>query len=170
MGRARGQLLLLPASGPRRPRGSVRGPYKWTPERIEEELRAFTGDRATWPTQDEFLAAQEGTLLSVVRDYGGSAHWADRLGLAMDARQRAMAPYGTSDIRREVEEVIAELGYLPGAQYLRSVSRSRLATVVQQSGGAEQSLRALGLPGPARGRGGKLIYIDVSDTDAGADT
>jgi Fic family protein len=56
-------------------------PREWTDDRIEAELRSFTADRADWPKVREFDEAGKRSLYLAVSRNGGSAFWAERLGL-----------------------------------------------------------------------------------------
>lgn len=55
---------------------------EWTDERIERELREFVGNRTKWPSIAEFNEAGRRPLYQAVTRFGGTQHWADRLGVS----------------------------------------------------------------------------------------
>jgi len=131
MGRARGELAAAGTSHGRR------GPYKWTPDRVEEELEEFLADRTTWPTADEFNAAGHRALLAAVeRSPSGIGYWANRLGCEL-APMQDRAPYPLHVALAEARELIAAHGKLPNIMRLRELGHPRLAYLVQKSGGAK---------------------------------
>lgn len=56
-------------------------PLRWTEERIEDELRAFTAGRTDWPKVKEFQDAGRSGLHQAIKRAGGAKLWAERLGL-----------------------------------------------------------------------------------------
>jgi Fic family protein len=54
---------------------------KWTPDRIEAELKEFCANRDDWPTVAEFKAAERWPLYLAVTRNGGAEFWASKLGL-----------------------------------------------------------------------------------------
>lgn len=120
-------------------------PVRWTPEYIESELRAFLGGRQTWPRRDEFRAALRGELLAAVTAHGGAEYWAGRVGVTLGPRQHRRL-LDAEQARQEAEEVIAELGYLPGPAKLRARGHGRLASFLDKRGGTRRFLIAIGRP------------------------
>lgn len=72
-------------------------PRVWTAQRIEDELRRFTGDRSDWPKVREFDAAGKRALYLAVSRNGGSAFWAKRLGLERGRRSATSADTRAAD-------------------------------------------------------------------------
>jgi hypothetical protein len=106
---------------------------------IERALRQFTDGRSHFPTRSEFDQAGKQDLRCAVTDYGGSEYWAARLGLALTERQQASRPYNDDDAIADARTVIAaNHGRLPGARVLRAAGYGRLATKVQDAGGARR--------------------------------
>lgn len=54
---------------------------RWSEEEIERELREFAGGRDRFPSYSEFQEAGLMKLYSAASRYGGTAYWAQRLGL-----------------------------------------------------------------------------------------
>jgi hypothetical protein len=132
MGRAQGRQQLLAATGPRGPRRA----YTWTPERIEEELAEFLGDREDWPTSEEFRTAGQRNLISAVeRSPGGVVYWATRMNRRLGPMQNRAA-YPLHIALAEAQELIAEHGKLPNINKLRALGHPRLAYLVQREGGS----------------------------------
>ncbi len=71
--------LLLPAvasaSAP-----AVSGPRRWTPARIESELRAFADELGRFPTTPDFREAGRQDLRNAIHRAGGMDAWAQRTG------------------------------------------------------------------------------------------
>lgn len=67
---------------------SVGRPRAWTEERIERELRALIGDRAVFPSVEDFDAAGLRPLYNAIHRTGGSPRWATRVGVAPPRRGR----------------------------------------------------------------------------------
>lgn len=112
-------------------------PAVWNTDRIDEELRAFCGDRSTWPTVNEFRAAGRADLIAAARRYGGQDVWAQRLGLGLADVQ--IRPGLTHDEAvKQARQVVAELGRLPGAPLLRKAGYPKLATYVMNHGGSQR--------------------------------
>jgi hypothetical protein len=61
--------------------GRVPNRTRWTPQRIESELREFCRGRTSWPEQREFRANGAHTPYSAVCRHGGTKAWRKRLGL-----------------------------------------------------------------------------------------
>ena len=137
MGRgARGPTQSVSAASAQRRsrRAAVRGPYRWTDDVLEAELRAFIGGRSSFPTLGEFDDEDRSDLrCAVARD--GVAYWADRVGLPVPA-SRVPTPYTTTDAIRDAQAVIDAIGRLPGEPTLRKMGLNRLATVVRNAGGS----------------------------------
>jgi hypothetical protein len=117
----------------------------WTDERIEQELRRFTTERSSWPTQREFEQAGLGHLAKAVSRRYGATHWARVLGLELRPSQDK-EPFTEEDAVKQARAIIAQLGHLPGANKLRQLGYSRLATVVLHAGGGDAFCRMHGLP------------------------
>lgn len=101
-------------------------------------MREFTRGFSAFPTRREFAEASRTDLRAAVDDFGGFDYWAWRLGLPVRPRQVASGPYSVRDAVAEAREVIAQLGYLPGARKLRQTGHGRLATEVQKTGGSRR--------------------------------
>lgn len=71
-GRGRGVRYELPSTGA--------SGGRWSPESIEQSLRAFIADRTTWPSRQEFLDAGLGGLYVAMSRYGGIGQWRRRIG------------------------------------------------------------------------------------------
>lgn len=71
---------------PRGQRGAV-----WNDQRIERSLRSLMAGRTTWPTQREFKDAGLTDLHQAVRRHGGTAVWAERLGVEAPSPRRPRA-------------------------------------------------------------------------------
>jgi hypothetical protein len=65
-----------------RHKGPVPDRTRWTPQRIESELRTFCRGRSTWPGHREFREHGAGRLYSAVCRHGGTRMWRERLGLS----------------------------------------------------------------------------------------
>jgi hypothetical protein len=125
-------------------RGLRQGARRWTEAALEAELRAWLGERNTWPTRRELQAAGRFDLVSAISAYGGAAYWARRLGVplraAQDRRRRTQA-----ELVAEARELIAELGRLPNADALARMGHSHLGGLVRRHGGAAAFCRRHGL-------------------------
>lgn len=53
----------------------------WTEDRIREELERFCAGRENWPTEREFVSADQRALYAAASRNGGIARWAAALGL-----------------------------------------------------------------------------------------
>jgi hypothetical protein len=82
------------------PRVGLSRQRMWTDERIRAELERFCRDRATWPTEREFLEAGQSALYSAACHYHGARYWADDLGLVR-RRRHGPAPGSARDDRRK---------------------------------------------------------------------
>ena len=109
-----------------RPSRRSRGPYRWTDDVLQAELRAFTHGRSSFPTLDgEF--DDEGRIDLRCAVARGGAYWADRVGLPVPA-SRAPQPYTTIEAIRDAQAVIDAIGRLPGEPTLlrkMGLNRSR---------------------------------------------
>jgi hypothetical protein len=127
-------LPELPAIPPRRQAEEGRRPYKWSDERVEQELRRLAGENGgRFPTRVELESRGLHGLRAAVKRKG-VAHWAERLGIELSAGQDR-EPYGIEEARREIEQIVAETGRLPGSDTIRALGYPRLATVVARYGG-----------------------------------
>jgi hypothetical protein len=79
----------------------------------------------------------------------GAAYWARLLGLQLRSRQDK-EPLTDEDAVAQARALIEQMGHLPGANKLRQLGYSRLATAVYHGGGSETFCRQHGLP--TRGR------------------
>ena len=131
---------------PTRRRGSTSAPSRWDAEdrQLLAELTAFTTGWMYFPTRREFVAANRRDLASAVSEHGGVTFWADRLGLALRTRQDK-TEYTVADAVRDARAVIAEHKQLPGVRRLRMLRHDRLATAVQNAGGARRFEQLHGL-------------------------
>ena len=137
MGRgARGPTQAVSGASARRRsrRAAVRGPYRWTDDALEAELRAFTRGRSSFPTLIEFDAEGRTDLRCAVAR-GGVAHWAERVDLPVPT-SRVHTPYTTIEAIRDAQAVIDVIGHLPGEPTLRKMGLNRLATAVRNAGGS----------------------------------
>lgn len=125
------------------PRGGQ--PRKWTPERIDRELRLALRDRPDWPPVREWEAAGKGALYAAVCRCGGPDYWAARLGVEkLDRLGRK--PYSDDQARADAEVLIERLGHLPGPKRMRQEGFSRLASwVTKRYGSTENYARSVGL-------------------------
>jgi hypothetical protein len=57
-----------------------RGAYKWTPERIEQELREYLADKDHLPGGTAFRKDGKEALYGAIRKHGGIEHWAEVTG------------------------------------------------------------------------------------------
>jgi hypothetical protein len=150
MGRAAGYYHSARAGANRRPsrRNGARGPYRWTDETLEGELRRFTRGRTEFPTAREFADEFRSDLRGAVSELGGALFWSEVIGLPLPpSRQRSS--YHTSDAVREARAIIKSLGYLPGEPTLRRMGHGRLATRVRNTrGGASGFAAEHGLSDP----------------------
>ena len=110
-------------------------------------MRAFTEGRTTFPTRREFDRAGRADLRCAVANHGGVTCWAARLGLILAPSQVAHRPYGAGQEVDDARKVIAKVGWLPGAAKLRRMGYGRLATAVQDAGGAHRFSATHDLPG-----------------------
>lgn len=123
----------------------IAAPWKWTEERIEEELLEFvTGDE--WPSQAEFVREGRQDLVGAVSRTGGVVFWARKLGLKLRPEQDR-TPYSDRHAKADAEVFIERHGYLPSARRLREEhGEVRLARAVRRAGGTKAFLRRVGLP------------------------
>lgn len=130
------------------PESSVRRgrPRRWTPERIEAELRAVANGRGVMPSARELDRLGRQDLRSAIVSYGGVRYWADRLGLQMRPRQLGPINIAEEALERQARTLIEELGYLPGANKLRQLGHRELALAVLHAGGARAYCEREGLP------------------------
>jgi hypothetical protein len=118
----------------RRAAKTRRGPYKWTDERIEEELRRLVAENdGRFPTRVELESGGHHGLRQALQREGIN-YWAGRLGVELSAGQDR-EPYGIEEARRDVGRVVAEAGRLPGGPVLRKLGYGRLATFISGGGG-----------------------------------
>jgi hypothetical protein len=120
------------------------GPYKWTPERLEEELDDFLGDRDDWPIVAEFRAAGREALYDAVLQHGGARMWAARLGVSPPTGP-GRQPYPLHQALEDARAVIEAEGHLPNQRRLSELGHGRLGTTVARAGGAEAFCRQHGL-------------------------
>ena len=66
----------------------VRRKLRWTPARIEREVRALLKDCDEWPPDTFFVQARAAALLTAILRNGGRELWAQRLGLRYRGRER----------------------------------------------------------------------------------
>jgi DNA invertase Pin-like site-specific DNA recombinase len=64
----------------------LRLPKRWSPERLQAELRAFLGERTEWPQYPAFARAGCARLHLQMMLWGGPYFWARRLGLRLAPR------------------------------------------------------------------------------------
>lgn len=141
MGRAHGQTRQAAAYGGAR----RRGPYRWTFDRIHEELAEYLGDRTDWPTVDELRDADRQDLVNAVDRAGGAHAWANVMGCTLRPRQDR-TPYPEDSARSEAQAIIARYGRLPSAVKVRQLGYSRLSYVIEKAGGAQAFCLEHGLP------------------------
>lgn len=55
----------------------------WTDERIEGELKSLVEEVGSWPTVAHFREKGKMALYQAIQRYGGSASWADRIGVSL---------------------------------------------------------------------------------------
>jgi DNA-binding transcriptional ArsR family regulator len=70
-------------------KGAGGRPRAWTDERIERELGALVDGSGTFPTVAQFDAVGARRLYNAIQRHGGSASWAERLGIAAPERGRS---------------------------------------------------------------------------------
>jgi hypothetical protein len=119
-------------------------------ERIEVELRRFVGDREDWPTKGEFRRAGLDSLLNAIyRHGGGTAHWADRLGLRRRPDDGHGPPHGRywTDERIEAELRAFTDGARswPGSRAFQRAGQSKLYRAASLYGGISYWRRRLAL-------------------------
>ena len=131
------------------PRGA-RGPYRWTPEAIERDLRAVVSARGGLPTLAQLDALGRSDLRCAISDNGGLAHFAQRLNLPLPDT-RARPRYTDEDALVDARRLIAEHAGLPGERTLRQLGHHRLATRVRNEGGAKAFVRKHNLSVPSTG-------------------
>lgn len=84
-----GRYRLRGGGGGRTTPARSGAPRSWTDERIEAELRALAGDDGRFPAIARFDAEGRRDLYQAIGRHGGSAAWAERLGLEPPRRGRA---------------------------------------------------------------------------------
>lgn len=122
-----------------------RGPYKWSFDRLREELAEYLGDRPDWPTADELRTAGRHDLLNAVNRMGGAGVWAKEMGRSFGSMQDR-SPYSQGAALRDAAALIDRFGRVPNAVRLRQLGYSRLAYVSRRPGGARAFSRQHGLP------------------------
>lgn len=110
--------------------------WRWTDQDIEAELRAFTVEATAFPSSREFDAAGRADLRHAVRKKG-TAYWAQRVRLPLGSRQDRQ-PYSIERAVEDARSVVLTHGGLPSVPRLRELGLGRLATRVQEAGGAER--------------------------------
>lgn len=78
---------------------------------IERELRAFIGDRSTWPTTDEFAQSGQSELYERLKATGGAASWRQRLSLRQAGGPKSA--YTDERIERELRALVQATGSWP---------------------------------------------------------
>ena len=114
-------------------------PRRWADEVLEGELRNYVGEGQVFPTSLEFDRAGRSDLRSAVRDFGGAAYWAERLGLRLRPGQ-SRSPYEREDAIRDARAVLEAQLDLPNTTRLRQLGFPRLASYIVKRGGVARFL------------------------------
>jgi hypothetical protein len=136
-------LSDLPEAPDRQRRyGPLPGPRpdrrRWTPKTIHAELRAYAAGMEHFPTAAQMEADGRGDLRRAIRNYGGTKHWAEKVGLSLRPGQDR-APYDTDDAVADARRLVAERGELPGMDKIRALGYPRLASFIHWRCGSSTS-------------------------------
>jgi hypothetical protein len=136
---------------PRRTRRA--GPRRtWSEERIESELRRFLAGRTEWPTVREFQEAGRASLFTALYTYGGSDHWARRMGLDRRHPARTTRYWTPARIHAQLADFCAGRQTWPTAPDFRAAGRMPLYWAATRHGGLRWWREQLGFGETAAGR------------------
>jgi hypothetical protein len=143
-------------------RGQAGGPEKTGPRRssleaLASEIRdlAVLHGWTTFPTTEQLRAVRRSGLIRRINQAGGVKAVAEMTGLALTTPQVQSAigerrKYSDREAVADARAVIAEEGFLFGANKLRQLGYPQLAYRVLQAGGATAFCRKHGLATPPK--------------------
>jgi DNA invertase Pin-like site-specific DNA recombinase len=132
----------------------LRRPDRWSPRKIETELRSWRGSAEDWPNYVEFLTRGHARLHHQVLGYGGVCYWAKRLGWSLPPRTTR---WDEETIRDGLRPIVAGREKWPSKREFEAMGLGGLRRAVVLSGGIERWAERLDLrlrPGSRRSNPG----------------
>jgi site-specific DNA recombinase len=128
----------------------LRRPARWSPRRIEAELRSWRDEAEEWPTYVEFLTEGRARLHHQVLGYGGVCYWARRLGWSLPPRTTR---WDEETIRDGLRPILAGGRKVwPSKREFEAIGLGGLRRAVILQGGIEHWAAELGLGSRPRTR------------------
>lgn len=118
----------------------------WTYERLDGVLREALAAHEGWPSQREFARMGLGEARKAVQIHGGAHHWAGRLGLAMDKRQRSnRMRWSRKEMLEAVREISTGEQHFPACKDFKAAGMNGLYATICRLGLRTQLAEELGL-------------------------
>jgi DNA invertase Pin-like site-specific DNA recombinase len=128
--------------------------WRWSPTRLERELRSFIGTRTSWPPRSAFVEAGRDRLHHQVVLHGGELVWAHRLGVQVRTRNATQAPWTDDRIRAGLAVYLdGKSAWPPRAEFERDGLTS-LRVAVTRHGGLRRWATEFPIACPQRNRPG----------------
>lgn len=119
-------------------------PSAWSDERIETELGRLVSPECPWPSVRDMRRLGPPGLACAVGVSGGTAHWAERMGVR--PRRRPNGHWTNERIEAELRALVSAEGRWVHLAEMRERGLSALATAVRKSGGTRSWASRLGIP------------------------
>jgi DNA invertase Pin-like site-specific DNA recombinase len=116
----------------------------WTRERIRGALRGFLDGRETWPSYEEFNAANLATLRRAAARHGGLPFWAAEFDLPYRVRHTISWPL--ERIEHELVALVFERTAYPNSSEFYAASSQSLYAAINRNGGHSLWAGRVGLP------------------------
>jgi hypothetical protein len=129
--------------------------FRWTQDRLRNELSEFLADREQWPTLAEFQACGKGQLRRAVVRFGGMELWAERFGLPMSNLRGPHLAWPEERIESELCALIAGRTEWPRRREFTAAGLDGCYAALWRGAGVRSWAKRMGVPPPPRSRGGR---------------
>ncbi|MDA0161291.1 recombinase family protein [Solirubrobacter ginsenosidimutans] len=114
--------------------------HRWSPRRVERELRAFTRNLDQWPARELFANSDRLRLYCQIVAQGGEPVWADRIGLPIAPRVASPREWTDERIRAGLTLYLEDkVAWPTEAQFVRDGLRALSQAVAHHGGRARWS-------------------------------
>jgi DNA invertase Pin-like site-specific DNA recombinase len=133
---------------------------RWSPARLERELRAFLRGGTHWPTHSAFQRAGRERLHRQAVLQGGETYWAHRFGLAIDPKAVTWARWTDERIRTALRLFLADKTVFPPIKEFEAAGLQSLRNAITHTGGVRRWSDEMVIPRHSRCQGPRGSWTD----------